>query len=389
MNMSIKKIIVCAILVVSIVSCKKVLNVEPQFNLDGTTRFNTISDYDFALVGAYRLFRSTSYYGAANGASNAYAVLPDMLADNFNETGESLGNERVFSNWGYAKDENQIENTWLAAYRIISQANLVLTGIDKLSATDAGAVNRIKGQALAIRALVHFDILRYWVDDYDRNSTLPGIPYITRFDYEQKPPRGTVKQTYDSIEFDLKTAKTLMADMDKPINSGSINSGTSRAYIDANGVNAILARMYLYANQLDSAIKYATLVINARPLASRTDFPRIWQDASTAEVIWSVVFDAGQGLVGGNVYFPPSNRSEYRPNPTLVSTYSQANDIRYTSYFQTRNTNGGTPRLVLSKYLGKEAQFQLARPDGVVNFKAFRTGEMYLIRAEAYARSGQ
>jgi starch-binding outer membrane protein, SusD/RagB family len=388
MNMSIKKIIVCAILVGSFVSCKKVLNVEPQFNLDGTTRFNTISDYDFALVGTYRLFRSTSYYGAANGASNAFATLPDALSDNLNETSESLGNQRVFSNWAYAKDENQVENTWLAAYRIISQANLVLTGIDKLSATDAGAVNRIKAQALAIRALVHFDILRYWVDDYDRNSTLPGVPYITRFDYEQKPSRGTVKQTYDSIEFDLATAKALMADMDKPINTGSINSGTSKAYIDATGVNAILARMYLYSNQLDSVIKYATLVINARPLAGRTDFPRIWQDASTAEVIWSVVFDAGQGLVGGNVYFPPSNRSEYRPNPTLVSTYSQVSDIRYPSYFQIRNTNGGNPRLVLSKYLGKEAQYQLSRPDGVVNFKAFRTGEMYLIRAEAYARQG-
>jgi hypothetical protein len=30
----------------------------------------------------------------------------------------------------------------------------------------------------------------------------------------------------------------------------------------------------------------------------------------------------------------------------------------------------------------------LGKPDGVVNFKAFRTGEMYLIRAEAYAKTG-
>jgi len=55
--------------------------------------------------------------------------------------------------------------------------------------------------------------------------------------------------------------------------------------------------------------------------------------------------------------------------------------VRYSSYFK---DVGG--RLVLSKYLAKSAQ--LSKPDGVVNFKAFRTGEMYLIRAEASAKNG-
>jgi hypothetical protein len=69
------------------------------------------------------------------------------------------------------------------------------------------------------------------------------------------------------------------------------------------------------------------------------------------------------------------------PDPTLVDTYDQANDFRYSSYFQIIDQ-----RLVLSKYLAKSAQ--LGKPDGVVNFKALRTGEMYLIRAEANAKIG-
>ena len=52
--------------------------------------------------------------------------------------------------------------------------------------------------------------------------------------------------------------------------------------------------------------------------------------------------------------------------------------------------------VLISRYEATDWLFQstwqklhrLARPDGVVNFKAFRTGEMYLIRAEAYARKG-
>ena len=377
--MKLTKILVPVVLAALLASCKKVLNVDPQFSLDAS-QLKTVEDYDFALTGAYRLFRSTSYYGATSAASNAFACLPDILSDNLNESSESLGNERVFSRWSYAQDENQIENTWIAAYRIISQANIVLGGIDQFSSTDAGAVNRIKAQALAIRALAHFDMMRYFVNDYDRNSTSPGIPYVTIFDYNAKPARGNVKTDYDNVEQDLKTARTLMGSMDR-----SINSGSSRAYIDVNAVNAILARVYLYSNQLDSAIKYSTLVINARPLASRTSFPDIWTDASTAEVLWSCVFEAGQGTPGANVYFPvaPANvgRGEYKPNPTLVSTFDQANDIRYTSYFKVI-----AGRLVLAKYLAKAAQ--LGKPDGVVNFKAFRTGEMYLIRAEAYVRKG-
>jgi starch-binding outer membrane protein, SusD/RagB family len=370
---------------VMLISCKKVLKIDPQYSLDGQ-QLNSLESYEFALTGAYTSFHSLNYYGASDGFSNAFVTLPDMLSDNLTETGESLGNERVFSRWSYAEDEPQIENTWLAGYRIISAANIVENNVGNFASQNEGAVNRIRAQALVIRALVHFDLMRYFVDNYDRNAGNPGIPYITVSDYEQKPPRGTVKDDYDHITKDLSDARVLMGNMDHAINTGS-----SRAYLDANAVNALFARVYLYANQLDSAIKYSTLAISARPLASRTVFPDIWTDVSTTEVFWSCDFEAGEGAPGSNVYAPTVNRSQYRPNATLVASYDAANDIRYTSYF--KNVNTGNPpnpsnptRLVLSKYLAKAAQ--LVKPDGVVNFKAFRTGEMYLIRAEANARKG-
>src|SRR6476661_2136806 len=151
--MLLRKILIAAAVVASMTSCKKVLDVKPEYNVDGDNAFKTIEDCDFALVGAYRLFQSTSYYGATDGRSNAFALLPDILADNLRETGESLGNERVFSRWVYAADETQIERTWIAGYHIISQANLVLDHVDQFASAHQGAVNRIKGQALAIRAL--------------------------------------------------------------------------------------------------------------------------------------------------------------------------------------------------------------------------------------------
>jgi hypothetical protein len=376
--MLIRKILMAVVLIASISSCKKVLDVEPEYDLDGSSAFKTIEDCDFALVGAYRLFQSTSYYGSTDGSANAFGLMPDILTDNLRETGESLGNERVFSRWVYAADENQIEGAWLASYRIISQANLVLKNIDKFASTSQGAVNRIKGQALTIRALVHFDILRYWVDDYARNSTDPGIPYITEFNYEVKPSRGTVQQTYNAIEDDLMEAKTILQDTDRPVNNSS--TGNTRAYMDEYAVDALLARLYLYSGEYVEAIARATNIINAFPLASSAEFPDIWIDASNTEVVWALTFDAGQGGPGYHAYFPQPDASQYAPDDDLLNLYS-AGDIRFDSYFA--EIEG---RIVLSKYLAKEAQ--LNNPDGTTNFKAFRTGEMYLIRAEAYARNG-
>jgi hypothetical protein len=369
-----RKIIIAIVLAASVSSCNKILNVDPQFNVDGNNAFKTIEDCDFALAGAYRLFQSTSYYGSTDGSSNAFVALPDILSDNLRETSESLGNERIFSRWSYAADETQIEGTWLIGYRIISEANLVLGNVDKFAATSQGAVNRIKGQALTIRALVHFDLLRYFVNDYARNSTSPGIPYITEFNYEVKPSRGTVAQTYTAIETDLLAAKTLLQSTDHAVNSSS-----TRAYLDKYAVDAILARMYLYSGQYTNAVQRATTVINTFPLASQSVFPDIWTDASNAEVIWALVFDAGQGGPGYSAYFPQPDASQYAPDPDLLNLYG-AGDVRTDAYFAV--VSG---RVILSKYLAKASA--LTHPDGVVNFKALRTGEMYLIRAEAYAKS--
>ncbi len=87
------------------------------------------------------------------------------------------------------------------------------------------------------------------------------------------------------------------------------------------------------------------------------------------------------------MYTPPDvNRSQYSPNAALINSYDQNNDVRVPAYFAVIPDNAGDDRVVLSKYLAKAAS--TTKPDGVVNFKALRVGEMYLIRAEACEISG-
>lgn len=370
-------------------SCSKAIDLNPTHTQDGADFFNTISDYERALNGTYARLLQDGVSGTSNTGANALVGLPDVMSDNLFESSESLGNFQDYSRWTYTADDASIADMWLDMYRVIQQANLTLRGIDKLATTDAGAVNRIKAQAIAIRAITHFNLLRYFGENENRNSTAKGIAYVDNFDVEQKPARLTVKASYDKIEAELKLAKSLMENMDKAI-QGNGTAAADRAYVDDMVVNAALARMYLTASELDSAVKYSTLVINARPLTTRTNFPNLWVDASTAEVIWSVKFESINSPVGSVMFYSVGNRAEYRPTTDLLSLYDQVNDVRYASYFRNllrgANRNTGTARTVLIKYDAKQAN--LSRPDGIVNFKAFRTGEMYLIRAEAYARLG-
>jgi starch-binding outer membrane protein, SusD/RagB family len=372
---------------VTLAGCEKSITINPTHSASLENAFKTMEDYEGGLSTIYNSMRGVGYYG------RNLSVLPDMSTDNLVQTTESLVNFLEITDWLYTPQNGTVAETWLGCYGVINNANIIINNIDKL-ATPANQkkANRIKGQALAVRALVHFDLLRYFGESFDRNSSALGIFYKKTSVLEEspaatKPTRQTTKQNYDDIFADLNTARTLLADIDAPVNSGA------KYKIDLIGLSAIYARVALYAKDWPAAISNATTVINALPLASRSIYPSIWRDQSNAEVAFSVFFSPGEFLsrLAGDVYSPTTgtNRSQFEGNPTLFAQIDEANDIRFstsvTRGFTTTALIRANSRLVVTKYLGKGSAL-----DGVVDWKAFRTGEMYLIRAEAYANtSGQ
>jgi hypothetical protein len=364
---------IVGLIVALIMSCSDFTDIQPDHALTPNNAFKSMADLELHLNGIYSGFQSSGYFALA------YGTLPDMMSDNLAENVESLGNYRSTVDWLYVANDGTISGVWATPYSIINDCNILLSNVDKFKETKTGQRNRIKGQALAIRALAHFDLLRYFGQNYDRNSTELGVPIKTASNLD-KPKRNTVKEVYDQVYADLTEAKSLMASMDQ-----SINTSTDRSRIDLIGVNAIMARVAYYAKDYATAIANATSVINSGlGLALRADFPTIWsEDAIPGEVIWSVAFIPGDGYVGGDVVFAINNRVSFKPSQNLLSIYNTLNDVRYTSYFS--NTTSIRPgELIVSKYLGRNGA-----TDGLVNWKAFRVGEMYLIRAESNARTGQ
>ncbi|WP_315825053.1 RagB/SusD family nutrient uptake outer membrane protein [Paraflavitalea speifideaquila] len=152
-------------------------------------------------------------------------------------------------------------------------------------------------------------------------------------------------------------------------------SFTDNTRITANVIRAIQARVALYQKDWDAAITAATAAINAVPLATPAQYPGIWTDQVEAEVIWKHKRMSGQARLGDSYYDRTSSKIMYAVSYKLYNTFA-ANDIRKASTVFDR----GGGRYSVGKYIGGTPS-----EAGRADIKVFRTAEMYLIRAEAYA----
>jgi len=138
---------------------------------------------------------------------------------------------------------------WQEAYYGIFSANKVIEAIDD----NADEENlQLKGENLFLRAFMHFDLVRMFGRPYSQSpETNLGVMIRANTDVSALPPRSTVKETFEFIESDLLKAANLM-NISKP----SIFGSKELAW-------GMLARLYLYMEQHDKAIEYADKVINS------------------------------------------------------------------------------------------------------------------------------
>ncbi len=374
--------ILLALILVS--SCSKKIDLVPEFTLDGSKPLETLDQADFVLTGAYNRFQGDGYFNSIPTAVGStlqpasFSGLPDMMSDDLVETFEDFPNYRKMSEWTYSSDELNVQITFSNGYNIVSGANIILRDIDGLSAADPGRANSIKAQALTIRAMVHFDLLRYFATSFERNSSDLGVAYIKSYDATAKPSRNTVKECYDNIFADINDAITAYG--------ASSGSTGDLSKLEINAAYALLARVSLYAGQWQDAVNASTQVIDEIPLAGMGDFPGIWTDDNQEEVIWAASFQSiNDGTPYENVFFARGNKSLYRPTLEIDGLYDPVNDIRYATYIATVGTFNGiahAPRLAVIKHRGKSPGSPL-EGGGFVDWKAFRVAELYLTRAEA------
>lgn len=373
------KIIFAFILMVfTTVSCKKQLNTAPEGAIVDLNSFKAIK---IALIGCYDGFQSDGYYNspASSGVGNGWSALPDLMGDDMIEALNSLGNWRRASEMTYSTDNSIVQEVFTAPYEIASRVNNILQvlGTYENDPLVAGEAKIVKAQLLAIRAHVHFDLMRYIAPDFGRNSTSLGVPYVTIFDpqkpFANLPPRATVKENYDKIFEDLNNSILLFRE------AGNTDNNTTRSFVDSSVVYAIKARVNYYASDWAAAAKDADVVISLNPLANAADYVTMYtidgEATPPSEVVWAIPSDNLLRPGGATNGSSPA----YRVSESLFTSITALGGAYVNSVIinsSTANQTTGFRRRRLQKYAG------------VKSFKVYRTGEMVLIKAEAEQKLG-
>ena len=185
-----------ALSALSLSSCNKSLDPENPFGLSPVDAFVDLASMQRQLNGVYGSFASADYH-------NGYTMVTEIMADNCYETTESLVNFNQVHNWLFDAADRQrtyFQSMWVTPYNAILQANFIINKIDEFKAEDEKRYNRILGQALAARAIAHFDLLKGYSSIGDRNSTALGVPIKTTTELTF-PARNTIKEVYDALDF--------------------------------------------------------------------------------------------------------------------------------------------------------------------------------------------
>lgn len=364
----------CGVLLLASASCSNFLSETSQDEFEPKT------------VQAYQELLNGSAY-----AFSTFECVTDLMSDDvegaaandYNYSTDNLVYKDVFSWQSYMYttfEDNAIHNvtnvlnSYQDLYKYIMVCNLVIDGVDKQEGTEVEK-QQAKGEALALRAYYYWYLVNLYCKPYNTPGTTPdqllGVPLIISPEIKDTgTPRSTLAAVYAQITKDIEDACTLLDE------AGQKNLGVYR--ISSAGAHLIASRIYLYMEEWDKVIVHADKSMETAPslcnlntyTLSNTNAP-----SQSNNQIVSANFPEAILVGGWSVSTPASTSgSLMQISNSLLSMYDKANDSRFAIYFQ--------PTSMYYSYL-------MAKRGNTEKCYVWRTAELYLNRAEAYAEKYQ
>ncbi len=356
------------ILLLTLVSCKKeFLELNPAQSVSNEQAFLTLDDYKSSITAIYNGLSSANHYG------RYFILTPDVMADDVKQNSQA---NRAKEYAEYVAEPSHFIATgmWATMYSTINSANAIINANVDVPTSVQAQKDHIIGEALALRGQIYFDLVRLYAQHYKftADASHPGIPLVLAFDITNKPNRSTVKQVYDQIISDMTAAIPKMSETSR-------NGRTS--LLTKTAVKALLARVYLYKEDFDNAIQMATEVIssNKYSLVSNANYyTSLWANNYSSESIFEIANTAtdnrGSDALGG--MYNKTGYGDYLASNDLANLIP-VTDARYSIFATDPVLTGSYAPFRMVKYPSNL---------GLNNTKVMRLSEVYLIRAEAYAR---
>lgn len=370
----------------SLSSCDDFLNMQPTNSGNAAGAIATPADAKVAMNGIMSSMTSSSYYG------RNFFMYGDAKGGDLTIYSAGRGLDGLYT-FAHTPTSGSYSGFWTTGYYCIMQINNLLENINRLQEAGTAGLDFYEGQALTLRALIYFDLVRLYGLPYNDNKTSFGVPLaITTLGSDAQLTRATVEENYDQILEDLAAGKALLAS-DKSV---------QRGYIGYYANLAIEARVKLYMEDYDGALAAAKEIINDGAYQLYT--PDTWVASWSSEFGSESIFELGiyptesdLGTASLGYYLMRYGQVTGASGYFLASDYfldrlgEDPDDVRWgvmdedEHWVQTQTSRKGA----CYKYMGGLIQSDGTFPgDGkesqsAVNIKVIRLSEIYLIAAEA------
>lgn len=272
----------------------------------------TPEDLNGILLGAYNRMTFSTYYG------RDFIIHNECRTDNTYANGNS-GRFQTPATFNYIPSSNI--GVWTNAYQVIGSANIIIGQDASLLEGDQDLAKHYQGQAYAIRALAHFDLLRNYGEQHTGGNL--GVPYVTEFKGDDLfPSRNTVDEVKTAIMTDLQMAFDLMSD--------SFYDGTKET-MSKYTAKALESKIAIYFEMWNEASAAAKMVMDSGlySIMPAAQYVASFGQKGNPNSIFELAFSPSDNLGGNDLGFiyRGDTYGDIQVLPNVLDLYSST-DIR-------------------------------------------------------------
>ena len=375
----------------TISSCKKSLDIVPETALSSATFFKTESDFKQAVNGAYVPLRpivnDRAYLLGEMHSDNTYYFRNILFGATDQQ--ENIADFSIPTAGGITTNTHVL-NQYRLDYQIIARANQILTTIDAVD-FDATSKANLKGQASFLRAYAYFELVRYF-----GKVPLHLTPVTNRA--EAALPLASVDELYVQIIKDATFAASSLLSKSKQ-EAGRATSGAAKT---------LLGNVYIVQKKWAEAEAVLKDVVNSNEYSLMPEYSNAFSGTNTnknnQESIFEVQFLEGSAGYNGSIIYNslprPMTAAELQPitgtanpqglsgegnnapTPDIIAAYETGDkrkgaSIAYVTLSQSLRANKLYP------YIKKFAAPHALHGNTGNNFPIYRYAEVLLFLAEA------
>ncbi|MFZ1714406.1 MAG: RagB/SusD family nutrient uptake outer membrane protein [Saprospiraceae bacterium] len=362
------------------------LDTTPTDLVSSSAAFQNITNAWAALNGIHRALY-VQYANQGEGGEGNLNLNRDVLGEDYVMTAVGNGWFNNAYKWLDHRSETSALSKYPYAvyYRLIGNANLIIANIDAIAA-DPAEINAIKGQALVYRAWSHFQLVQLYGQRYDKSkapNTQLGVPLMLTPTSEGQT-RAAVEEVYTQVHKDLDDAISFLP----------ATSRKNKSHFNGQVAKGIKASVYLAQQDYPNAAKFAAEARAGFNLMTNADYLSGFNNVSNQEWMWgsdqideqTTFFYSYFSYVSCNF-----NSTNIRTNPKAINSalYKMISDtdVRKKCWDPTGSASAITPPGGLKKPYMTQKFLASSSSNSVGDVPYMRAGEMYLIEAEAKARS--